>query len=63
MAQWVKKSACSVEDSGLIPGLLRSPGEENGNPLQYFFLDNSMDRGTWWAIYSPRGHKQLDMTE
>ena len=36
-------------DSGSIPGLGRSPGEGNGNPLQYFCLENSMDRGAWWA--------------
>ena len=33
----------------LIPGLRRSPGGENGNPLQYSCLENSMDRGAWWA--------------
>ena len=38
-----KASACSVGDPGLIPGLGRSPGEENGNPLQYSCLENSMD--------------------
>ena len=32
-----------------IPGSERSPGERNGYPLQYFCLENSMDRGTWWA--------------
>ena len=36
-------------DAGLIPGPGRSPGEGNGNPLQYFCLGNHMDRGTWWA--------------
>ena len=36
-----------VRDAGSIPGLVRSPGEGNGNPLQYFCLENSMDRGTW----------------
>ena len=36
-------------DLGLIPGLGRSPGEGNGNPLQYSCLENSMDRGAWWA--------------
>ena len=35
---------------GLIPGSGRSPGEENGNPLQYSCLGNPMDRGAWWAI-------------
>ena len=39
-----KQSACDVEDLGLIPGLGRSPGEGNGNPLQYSFLENSMER-------------------
>jgi len=34
---------------GLIPGSGRSPGEGNGNPIQYSFLGNPMDRGTWWA--------------
>ena len=34
---------------GSIPGPGRSPGEENGNPLQYSCLENSMDRGAWWA--------------
>ena len=36
-------------DPGSIPGLGRSPGEGNGNPLQYSCLENSMDRGAWWA--------------
>ena len=40
-----KESACSTGDLGLIPGFRRSPGEGNGNPLQYSFLENSMDRG------------------
>ena len=45
-----KEAACHVEDLGLIPESGRSPGEGNGNPLQYSCLENSMDRGTWWAI-------------
>ena len=45
-----KESACSAEDPGLIPGLGRSTGEGNGNPLQYFCLDNPMDGGAWLAI-------------
>ena len=47
-----KESACSVGDArdvSSIPGWGRSPGEENGNPLQYSCLENSRDRGTWWA--------------
>ena len=45
-----KESACNVGDLGLIPGSGRSPGERNGNPLQYSCLENSMDRGAWWAL-------------
>ena len=37
-----------ARDAGLIPGLGRSPGVGNGNPLQYACLENSMDRGAWW---------------
>ena len=44
-----KESACSAGDPGLIPELGRSPGEEKGNPLQYFCLENSMDRGALWT--------------
>ena len=42
-----KESACNVGDLGLIPGLGRSPGEGNGNPLQHSCLENSMNRGAW----------------
>ena len=45
----VKASACNAGDLGLIPGLGRSPGEGNGNPLQYSCLENPMDGGAWWA--------------
>ena len=44
-----KESAFNVGDLGLMPGLGRSPGEGHGNPLQYFCLENPMDRGAWWA--------------
>ena len=44
-----KEFACSAGDLGSIPGLGRSPGEGNGNPLQYPCLENLMDRGTWWT--------------
>ena len=40
----------NVKDSGSIPGSGRSPGEENGMPLQYSCLEHAMDRGAWWAI-------------
>ena len=42
-------SAGYTGDAGSIPGSGRSPGEGNGNPLQYSCLGNSMDRGAWWA--------------
>ena len=42
-----KESACNAGDVGLILGLGRSPGEGNGNPLQYSYLENPMDRGVW----------------
>ena len=42
-----KESACNVGDPGLIPGLGRSPGEGNSNPLQYSCLEDFMDGGAW----------------
>ena len=45
----VKASARNAGDLGSIPGLGRSPGEGNGNPLQYSCLKNPMDGGAWWA--------------
>ena len=42
-------NAGDVRDEGSIPGLGRSPGEGNGNPLQYSCVENPMDRGAWWA--------------
>ena len=44
-----KASACNVGDVGSIPRLGRSPGEGNGNLLQYSCLENPMDGGAWWA--------------
>ena len=45
----VKNLPVNVGDTGLIPGSERSPGEGNGNPPQYSFLGNPMNRGAWWA--------------
>ena len=44
-----EKSACNAGDLGLTPGLGKSPGEGNGNPLQYSCLENPMNRESWWA--------------
>ena len=44
-----EESACNAGDLGLIPGLGRSSGEGNGNPLQYSYLENPMDGGGWQA--------------
>ena len=42
-----KASAYNAGDPGSIPGLVRSPGEGNGNPLQYSYLENPIERGAW----------------
>ena len=44
-----KESVCNAGDPGSTPGLGRSPGEQNGYPLQYSCLENPMDRGAWRA--------------
>ena len=57
----VKNLPASAGDVGLIPGLGRSPGEGNGNPLQHSCLGNPMDRGAWWAtVYGVA--KEMDTT-
>ena len=61
VAQMGKKSACNAGDLDLIPGSGRSLGEGNGNPLQYWCLENPMDRGPWQAI-QPMGSQELDKT-
>ena len=56
----VKNLLANVGDTGLIPGLGRSPGGGNDNPLQHLCLENSMDRGAWWAAV--HGALESDMT-
>ena len=50
VAQMVENLPAKEGDLGSIPGLGRYPEEGNGNPLQYSYLENSTDRGAWWAI-------------
>ena len=56
-----KETAYNARDLGSIPGSGRFPREGNGNPLQYSCLENSMDRGAWWAIVP--GIVESDATE
>ena len=56
-----RESACQAGDTDSIPGWGSSPGEGNGNPLQYSCLENPMDRGAWWATVH-RVTKELDTT-
>ena len=55
-----KESACNAGEPAWIPGLGRSPGEVNGNPLQYSCRENPMDRGAWQAT-GHRVAKESDM--
>ena len=57
----MKNLLANAGDLGLIPGRGRSPGEGNGNPLQYSCLENLLDRGAWRARVH-RVTKELDMT-
>ena len=50
MVKNLPANAGNLRDSGSIPGLRRSPRGGQGDPLQYFSLENPMNRGAWWAI-------------
>ena len=65
LPRWLsgKESACNARDVGLIPGLGRYPGEGNGNPLQYSSLENSMDRGAWWATVYGASNSQTQLKQ
>ena len=58
-----EESTCNARDVNLIPGSGKSPGEGNGNPLQYSCLEKPMDRRRSLVGYSPWGRKELDTTE
>ena len=62
-------NAGDVKRCGFNPGSGRSPGGGHGNPLQYSYLENPMDRGAWWATghrvigsYGPQGHRVIRAT-
>ena len=61
MVKNLSANAGDIKDTGSVPGLGRSPGGEHGTPLQYFCLENPMDREAWWATV----HRitESDMTE
>ena len=58
-----KRSACNAGKQGSLPGWDRSPGEGNGSPLQYSCLENSMDRGAWWATAHGVTKSQTRLTD
>ena len=58
-----KASACDTGDPGSIPGFGRSPEEGNGNPLQYYGLENPMDRGAWWATIHRVARSQTRLSD
>ena len=59
----VKASACNAGDQGSIPGSGRSPGEGNGNPLQYSRLENPMDAGAWWPTVHGVAQSQTRLSD
>ena len=58
-----KESACNAVDPGSISGSGRSPGEGNGNPLQYPSLENSTDGGVWWATVHGTAKSQTPLSD
>ena len=58
-----KASACNAGDPASVPGLGRSPGEKNGNPLQYSCLENPMNRGAWWATVHRVAKSQIQLSD
>ena len=58
-----KECACNAGDPGSILGSGGSPGEGNGYPLQYSYLENSMDRGAWWATVHGVAKSQTGLSD
>ena len=63
VTQLVKESAYNSGDPGLIPGSGRAPEERNGFPLQYSCLENSMERGAWWATVHGVAKSQRQLSD
>ena len=59
----VKNPSAHAEDTGLIPGSGRSPGEGNGNPLRYSQVGNPMDRGAWRAVVHGVAKSQAQLSD
>ena len=58
-----KELACNAGDLGSIPGSGRFPGEGNHYPLQYSFVQNSMDRGAWWAAIQGDAKSETQLSD
>jgi len=63
VAHMGKESTCNSRDLGSVPGLGRSPGEGKGYPLQYSCLENSTDRGAWWATVHGVAKSQTQLSD
>ena len=63
MALAEKNTSVNAGDTGLIPGSGRSPGDGNGYSLQYSCLENSMDRGVWWATVHGVAKSQTQLSD
>ena len=63
LPRWLrgKESACNAGDTGMIPGSGRSPGEGNGNPLQYSCLETPMERRAWQAAVHGVAKSQMQL--
>ena len=64
LPRWLsgKESASSVGDIGLVPRSGRSPAEGNSNPFQYAWVENLMDRGTWWATVQGMAKSRIQLS-
>ena len=62
MVKNLPTNAGDTRDLGSIPGFRRSPGVGNGNPLQYSCLENSKDRGVWWATVREAAKIQMQLS-